>query len=60
VVKLKKNNYQYLPWNNTIEEDTICYPDFLAGGIAIFTDDETLFLLSDSSHHNLDVIIIQI
>ena len=28
--------------------------------IAIFTDDETLFLLSDSSHHILDVIIIQI
>jgi fructose-1-phosphate kinase PfkB-like protein len=35
VVKLKKNNYQDLPWNNTIEEDTICYPDLLAGGKGI-------------------------
>jgi hypothetical protein len=35
VVKFKKNNYQDLPWNNTIEEDTICYPDLLAGGKGI-------------------------
>jgi hypothetical protein len=32
VVKLKKkNNYQDLPWNNTIEEDTFRYPDLFAG-----------------------------
>jgi hypothetical protein len=35
VVKFKKNNYQDLPWNNTIEEDTIRYPDLLAGGKGI-------------------------
>jgi hypothetical protein len=36
VVKCKKNNnYQDLPWNNTIEEDTICYPDLFAGGKGI-------------------------
>jgi hypothetical protein len=35
VVKLNKNNYQDLPWNNTIEEDNICYPDLLAGGKGI-------------------------
>jgi disulfide oxidoreductase YuzD len=35
VVKLKKNNYQDLPWNNTIEEDTFRYPDLLAGGKGI-------------------------
>jgi hypothetical protein len=27
VVKLKTNNYQNLPWNNTIKEDTIRYSD---------------------------------
>jgi hypothetical protein len=35
VVKLKTNNYQNLPWNNTIEEDTICYSDLFAGGKGI-------------------------
>jgi hypothetical protein len=25
VVKFKKNNYQDLPWNNTIEEDTLIH-----------------------------------
>jgi hypothetical protein len=30
------------------------------GPFDLVGDDETLFLLSDSSHHNLDVIIIQI
>jgi hypothetical protein len=35
VVKFKKNNYQDLPWNNTIEEDTFCYPDLFAGGKGI-------------------------
>jgi hypothetical protein len=34
VVKFKKNNYQDLPWNNTIEEDTFRYPDLFAGGFA--------------------------
>jgi hypothetical protein len=32
---LKKNNYQGLPWNNTIEEDTFRYPDLFAGGKGI-------------------------
>jgi hypothetical protein len=35
VVKLKKNNYQDLPWNNTIEEDTFRYPDLFASGKGI-------------------------
>jgi hypothetical protein len=35
VVKFKKNNYQDLPWNNTIEEDTFRYPDLFAGGKGI-------------------------
>jgi hypothetical protein len=35
VVKFKKNNYQDLPWNNTIEEDTFHYPDLFAGGKGI-------------------------
>jgi hypothetical protein len=35
VVKLKTNNYQNLPWNNTIEEDTIRYSDLFAGGKGI-------------------------
>jgi hypothetical protein len=35
VVKFKKNNYQDLSWNYTIEEDTIHYPDLLAGGKGI-------------------------
>jgi hypothetical protein len=34
-VKFKKNNYQDLPWNNTIEEDTFRYPDLFAGGKGI-------------------------
>jgi fructose-1-phosphate kinase PfkB-like protein len=35
VVKLKTNNCQNLPWNNTIEEDTIRYSDLFAGGKGI-------------------------
>jgi hypothetical protein len=36
VVKFKKkNNYQDLPWNNTIEEDTFHYPDLFVGGKGI-------------------------
>jgi hypothetical protein len=35
VVKLKTNNYQNLPWNNTIEEDTFRYSDLFAGGKGI-------------------------